>query len=264
MRLEGGPWPGEPVTDYLLAHGAGQGAWSWGRVWGYMTAPVEHPPRLYTSRQTSKVYPLDLPGHGADSRGDTSAVLMTECIQAIVRAVERQGLQDVVLVGHGLGGSLVLQAAGQLPAPPKRLALIAGIVPDEEKNLLSVFPYQTRSCFQLLSVLSSLSGQDLKLPRQVISQYFCNGINSMEIVQIIGMFGPLPTRVLKSRVSRDGLEVPCPVSYVVLTEDRILPPEIQRRMAGRIPNVEVVELESCHEVGLHRPRELADILLSLA
>jgi pimeloyl-ACP methyl ester carboxylesterase len=252
------------VTDYLLVHAAGQGAWSWGRVWGYMTAPVEHPPRLYTRRRANKVYPLDLPGHGADSRGDTAAVLMSECVQAIVRAVERQELQDVVLVGHGFAGSLVLQAAGQLPAPPKRLVLIAGIVPDNEKSLLSVFPQRTRSCFQLLSVLSNLFGQDLKLPRQVISQYLCNGINTMEVVQVVGMFGPLPTRVLKSRVARDGLEAPCPVSYVVLTEDRILPPEVQRGMAGRIPNAEVIELESCHEVGLYRSRELADILLDLA
>lgn len=252
------------MTDYLLVHGAGQGAWSWGRVWGYMTAPVEHPPRLYTRRPVNKVHPLDLPGHGADSRGDTAAVLMSECVQAIVRAVERQGLEDVVLVGHGFAGSLVLQAAGQLPVPPKRLVLIAGIVPDDEKSLLSVFSYQTRSCFQLLSILSSLSGQDLKMPRQVISQYLCNGINSMEIIQTIGMFGPLPTRVLKSRVSPDGWKSPCPVCYIVLTEDRIIPPETQRRMAGRIPNAEVIDLESCHEVGLYRPRELADILSSLA
>ena len=252
------------MTDYLLVHAAGQGAWSWGRVWGYMTAPVEHPPRLYARRRANKVHPLDLPGHGADCRGDTAAVLMSECVQAIVRAVERQELQDVVLVGHGFAGSLVLQATGQLSVPPKRLVLIAGIVPDGEKSLLSAFPQRTRSCFQFLSILSNLFGQDLKLPRQVISQYLCNGINSMEIVQVIGMFGPLPTRVLKSRVTRDGLEVPCPVSYVVLTEDRILPPEVQRSMAERIPNVEVIELESCHEVGLYRPRELADILLSLA
>jgi pimeloyl-ACP methyl ester carboxylesterase len=252
------------VTDYLLVHGAGQGAWSWGRVWGYMTAPVEHPPRLYTHRSAYKVHPLDLPGHGADSRGDTGAVLMSECVQAIVRAVERQGLQNVVLVGHGFAGALVLQAAGQLPTPPKRLVLVAGIVPDEGKNLLSVFPQQTRGSFQFLSSLSSLFGQELKLPRQVISRYLCNGIDPMEIVQVIGMFGPLPTRVLKSRVSLDGLDIPCPVSYVLLTEDRILPAEIQRHMAERIPNVELIELESCHEVSLYRPRELADILLSFA
>jgi pimeloyl-ACP methyl ester carboxylesterase len=252
------------VTDYLLVHGAGQGVWSWGRVWGYMTAPVEHPPRLYTQRAADKVHPLDLPGHGADSRGDTAAVLMSECVQAIVRAIERQGLQNVVLVGHDFAGALILQAAGQLPTPPKRLVLVAGIVPDEGKNLLSVFPSQTRSCFRLLSSVSSLSGQDLKLPQHVISQYICNGINPMEIVQVIGMFGPLPTRVLKSPFPRDGSEPPCPVTYVALTQDRILPPEIQRRMAEPIPNAELIELESCHQVNLHRPRELADILLRFA
>jgi pimeloyl-ACP methyl ester carboxylesterase len=207
---------------------------------------------------------MDLPGHGADSRGDTGAVLMSECVQAIVRAVERRGLQNVVLVGHGFAGALVLQAAGQLPTPPKRLVLLAGIVPEEGKSLLSVFPQQTRVCFQALSGPSSLFGQELRLPRQVISRYLCNGIDPMEVVQIIGLFGPLPTRVLKSRVSLDGLVGPCPVSYVVLTKDRILPPEIQRQMAGRIANVELIELESCHEVKLYRPREVADILLSFA
>ena len=58
------------MTDYLLVHGAVQGAWSWGQVWGYLTAPVEHPPRLYASRAADRVYPLDLPGHGADADGD--------------------------------------------------------------------------------------------------------------------------------------------------------------------------------------------------
>ena len=115
------------MTDYLLVHGAGQGAWSWGKVWGHMTAPVEHPPRLYAHRSANKVYSMDLPGHGADSDGDTSSVLLDECVQAIVRTVERQGLKDVVLVGHGFAGWLILQAAGLLPSPPKRLVLIARI-----------------------------------------------------------------------------------------------------------------------------------------
>ena len=36
------------MTDYLLVHGAGQGSWAWGKVWGLMTAPEEHPPRLHS------------------------------------------------------------------------------------------------------------------------------------------------------------------------------------------------------------------------
>ena len=97
------------MTDYLLVHGAGQGAWSWGQVWGYLTAPQEHPPRLYVPRRANRVYPLDLPGHGADADGDTAEVRLEECVHAIIRAVEREGLKDVVLVGHGFGGGLRLK-----------------------------------------------------------------------------------------------------------------------------------------------------------
>ena len=90
-----------------------------------MTAPVEHPPRLYAYRPADKVFSLDLPGHGADSDGDTATVLMDECVQSIVRAIDHHRLRNVVLVGHGFAGSLILQAAAQLPTPPKRVVLIA-------------------------------------------------------------------------------------------------------------------------------------------
>ena len=253
------------MTDYLLVHGAGQGAWSWGRVWGYLTTPVEHPPRLYTARRANKVYPLDLPGHGADARGgDTAEVRLEECVHAITRAVEREELREVVLVGHGFAGALVLQAASQLPQPPKRLILIAGIVPADQRSMLAVFPRRTRRVFQLLEGLSRLSRKELKLPRRAIIRYLCNGVDPMEIVHILGSFGPLPTRVLKAKVSLVEFKIPCPVSYVELTQDRVLPPSIQQRMARRIPNVEVIPLESCHQAALAKPRELADILLRYA
>ena len=41
------------MTDYLLVHGAGQGAWSWGHVWGRLTAPEEHPPTLHKRRRAN-------------------------------------------------------------------------------------------------------------------------------------------------------------------------------------------------------------------
>ena len=252
------------MTDYLLVHGAGQGAWSWGKVWGYMTAPVEHPPRLYGYHKAGKVFPMDLPGHGTDSSGDTSTVGIEECVQAIIRTVERLQLKDLVLVGHGFAGWLILQAAAQLPQPPKRLVPVAGLVPQEGKNMLSQFPLKTRSGFQALASVSAALGKDLKLPQEAIIRYLCNGIDYMEVVQSMGYFGPLPTRVFKSRVTRDGLDIPSPVTYIVLTQDRVVPAKMQRRMAGRIPNVEVRELDSCHQVTRHQPRQLAEILLDFA
>ena len=110
--------------------GAGLGAWSWGPGWGRLTAPEDHPPTLHKKRRANRVYPIDLPGHGSDAGGDTAAVRLEECVQAISRSVERESLEDVVLVGHGFSGSLVIQAASEMEVPPKRVVLVAGIVPD--------------------------------------------------------------------------------------------------------------------------------------
>ena len=250
------------MTDYLLVHGAGQGAWSWGPVWGYLTAPEEHPPTLYKRRGANRVHPLDLPGHGADAGGDTSGVRLEECVQAITRAGEQ--LKDLVLVGHGFSGSLVVQAASEMTVPPKRVVLVAGIVPAPQRPLLSACPARTRTAFRLFSMLSSLSRQEFKLPSPVINGFLCNGMDSMEIVQLLGFFGPLPARVLKSRLPMETSELPCPVTYVMLTQDKMFPPDAQARVAERFEGVETVEIESCHQVMAQHPQELAEVLLRYA
>ena len=252
------------MTDYLLVHGAGQGAWSWGSVWGHLTAPEEHPPTLHKPRRANRGHPLDLPGHGSDAGGDTAAVRLEECVQAITRAVERENLKDLVLVGHGFSGSLVVQAASEMAVPPKRVVLVAGIVPAPQRPLLSACSPRTRTAFRMLSLLSSMSRQDLRLPSYAINEYLCNGIDSMEVVQMMGFFGPMPTRLLKSKLPMETSELPCPVTYVVLTQDKMIAPGAQGRIAERFDGVETVEIESCHQVMAQHPKELAEVLLRYA
>ena len=252
------------MTDYLLVHGAGQGAWSWGRVWGYLTAPVEHPPRLYRTRIANRVYPLDLPGHGADTEGDTGDVRFEECVQAIPRTIERQGLKDVVVVAHGFSACVALQASGQLSEPPKRIVLLAGVVPQPQHSMLSVLPSYARIGFKALSAVNGLVGKGVKLPREVIYNRLCNGMDPMEVVHSLGHFGPIPTKVLNTKVSLEPAEPPSPVTYVVLSQDRVLSPDLQYRMARRVPGAEVVNLDACHQAMLSNPKEVADLLLSYA
>ncbi len=252
------------MTDYLLVHGAGQGAWSWDPVWGHLTAPEEHPPTLHKRRRANRVHPLELPGHGADAGGDTSAVRLEECVQAITRTVEREPLKDLVLVGHGFSASLVVQAASEMEVPPKRVVLVAGIVPAPQRPLLSACPAKTRIAFRVMSMLSSFSGQELKLPSAAINGFLCNGMDSMEVVRLLGFFGPLPTRVLKSRLPMETSELPCPVTYVVLSQDKMFPPDAQSRVVARFEGAETVEIESCHQVMAQHPEELAEVLLVYA
>jgi pimeloyl-ACP methyl ester carboxylesterase len=204
---------------------------------------------------------LDLPGHGADAGRDTAEVRLEECVHAITQSVEREGLKNVVLVGHGFAGPLVLQAAGELPQPPKRVVLVAGLVPFGQRTMLSALPRRTQAGFRLLAALSKFSRQRLSLPRSLVGGRLCNGMDPMEVVQVLGLFGPLPTRVLNTRIPLGEWSLPCPVTYVALTQDKLTSPELQERMANRVPGVEIASLVSCHQVMLYRPRELADLLL---
>ncbi len=251
------------MTDYLLVHGPGQGSWAWGKVWGLMTAPEEHPPRLHKPRRANRVHTVDLPGHGADAQGDTAAVRVEECVDAIAHAVERERLRDVILVGHGISAGIVLQAATSLPSPPKRLAIVGGMVPQGSRPLVSGYAGRIGTGFKLLSFLSSLSRKELRYPYPFISRYLCNTMEAMEVVQILGFFGPLPTRLLNSGLSLDA-ELPAPLSCIVLTQDKLISPQVQRRTAERLNSEEVLEVDACHMGVWQRPHEVADALLRYA
>lgn len=251
------------MTDYLLVHGPGQGAWVWGKVWGLMTAPVEHPPSLHKPRRANRVHPIDLPGHGPDVAGDTAAVRLEECVEAIAHAIEEEQLRDVVLVGHGISAGIVLQAAAGLQTPPKRVALVGGMVPEGQRPLISGCPSRIRNGFKLLSLFSDVRKRDFRFPYPFIEKYLCNTMEAMEIVQILGFFGPLPVRLLNSRLTL-GAELPAPLSCIVLTQDKLISPQVQRRTAERLNSEEVLEIDACHMGIWQRPQAVADALLRYA
>ena len=255
---------GDGMTDYLIVHEVGQSAWFWNKVWGSMTAPREHPPRLFTPNYSSQHYLLNLPGHGDDEEGDTAEVRLDECVQAISRAVERRGMKDVVMVGHGVGGMIAVQAAPHLPEPPKRLALIAGLIPDKNRNPLSRMPGPVRKKFSTRLNLGKVWGKDVRLPRSFVARYLCNGMEVAEVTRALGFFGPLPARLMETSVDLPLSELPCPVSYVILDRDRLLPPTQQVAMARMIPHVEMLHLDSCHQAPLHKPVEMGKLLLDFS
>lgn len=252
------------MTDFLLVHAAGQGAWSWSDVWGHMTSPEEHPPRLYAQKPVGKVYPLDLPGHGLDADGDTYTVQFEECVQAVIRVVERQNMKSPILVAHGTAAPIVLQASTQLDSIPSRIILIAGIIPRDRKNIISELSWRNRYKLRYSEFVSSITGRDVRFAKSVINKSLCNTMETMKIVQYIGYFGALPLKTMKMRVSLPIMDIPCPVTYLILNDDRLITPRKQLSMAQRIPEAEIIDIDSCHQVALHKPKELSDILVGYA
>ena len=227
-----------------------------------MTAPVEHPPRLSHPRQAVRVRAVDLPGQGSDAAEDVGLVDISEGVQAIARVVEREGFNDYIIAGHELGGTVALQAATELPAAPKRVVLLAGIVPSNRGAPVSAYPRLARYAVGLCKVLGSLSGRDVQVPRGLVSGYVCRGLDPMQRVETVGHLGPLPLKMLTQPVTLNLDALPCPVTYIVLGDDRLISPSQQRTMAARIPNATVIELEAAHQATAQKPRELAELLLA--
>ena len=265
------------MADFLLVHDAGQGSWCWGRVWGHLTAPVEHPPRLYGRGSEVKVVALDLPGHGPHGVNDPRHVLATRAeaggagtsleklASAVASQVKSQGLHDLIIAGHGMAAPVVLKAARMLDEPPRRIVLFAGVIPGEGKSCLEMLPRLHRLGFKMMSRMNGAFRREFRLPKAVITQVYCNGMEPFDVIQIAGRFSPLPLPLFNTRLQTDDLAPACPVTYVPLWRDRLIPSQLQRLMAGRLAGAELArELDSCHEVMIERPKQVADILAGYA
>ncbi len=111
----------DPMSTYMLIHGAMHGAWCWERVI----------PLLQSSGNA--VIAPDLPGHGAD-RTPHSAVTLAHYIACVGELLEAAGV-PVVLVGHSMGGMVVSAALDAWPAKVRHLVYISAVVPTDGESM---------------------------------------------------------------------------------------------------------------------------------
>jgi pimeloyl-ACP methyl ester carboxylesterase len=245
------------MSDYVLVSGAGLGGWAWGQVWGFMKAPAESPPRLYLKEPVEQAITVNAAGVAENKA--RPEMDMQQCVDALVKLIKDNGLQRPVLVGHDVAAPVVLKVAAALESPPRRVVLVGGVIPKEGKSPVSVFPPLVKMPFLLRSLLSGRRG--IKMPKFLIHNVWCSGMSYEESIKVVGRFQALPTRLLKSRMSLKGLELKFPVTYIILEQDKLISPKEQRRMAHSLGYVEIDSLEACHAAMLHKPGNLADLLL---
>lgn len=109
---------GEPAV--VLVHG-----WALDHhVWDGQTPALERRHRVVT---------LDLAGHGG-SGGERSAWTMAAFGEDVKAVVEAVGAKQVVLVGHSMGGPVVLEAARRMPDHVKGIVLVDTLLNVEERT----------------------------------------------------------------------------------------------------------------------------------
>ena len=189
---------------------------------------------------------VDLPCTDATATLDDYARTVVEAMAGI------EG--PVVVVGHSAGGATISLVPGRTRVD--RLVYVTAFVPEPRRSITDIAGAEVRET--ILSVShddgNGCRSFDLELLATLVSpeerEAYLTFLRATQRPQgWAALEQPWPGQSLP--------DVPC--TYVLCTEDTILPPAKQREMAARL-GVEPIEIASEHAVFTLRPRDLAAVL----
>ena len=82
---------------FVMVHGSWHGGWAWQEV-------IQH-----LSKKGHSAKAPTLPGHGPQAT--RAGIVHQDCVRAVAAYIQHHGLEDVVLVGHSFGGSVIQKVA---------------------------------------------------------------------------------------------------------------------------------------------------------
>lgn len=218
----------------MLIHGAGGSHLVW--------------PGALRQLPDANVYALDLPGHGR-SAGEGSATIAAYA-ETVMALIDTLALENVILVGHSMGGAIAQTIALRHPPQITALVLIGTsgslrvspaildqIMPDFEQavNTINRFAWAATTPAPLVA-----RGRDLlaQTAPAVMYQDF-SACNQFDIRDQLGQI-TLPTLVVSG------------------AEDKLTPPKNGRFLADHIPHAQFTLLEDAgHMMMVEKPGEIA-------
>lgn len=208
-----------------------------------------------------RVVALTLPGlsDGDDPRG----LGLKDAVAHVVGQVQRLDLRDVTMIAHSWGGLPMTGAAHELRGRVRKLVYWSAFVPAEGRCLLDDAPPELVAGFR---ALAEASGNDtVTLPYDVWSEGFIQDAGADVRRLVYSLLVPQPFGYFtQPLVSPEPRALGIPTSYVISTEDVVLPPG-EYGWTPRFPDrlgVTPIEAPGSHEALLTRPVELAEVLLT--
>lgn len=225
------------VPTFLLVHGSWHGPWCWDHLM----------PAL--QRRGFAAMAVSLP-----SMGDDPAKLGTFADDAAMVGAAAAAIGgDVVVVGHSYGGAVVTEANYGLNV--RHLVYLCAFMPDTGRSYVSYLPPGPLPPYVCMNEDGSFSVP----PGQAIPHFYADctpdiarwaeGRLCLQSQQVLG-------RAITAAAWRE-----LPSTYIVTTEDRAIPPDLQRTFANQAD--EVREFASAHSPFLSRPDDFAELLISL-
>jgi pimeloyl-ACP methyl ester carboxylesterase len=229
--------------DFVLVHGAWHGAWCWRRVSERLLAAGH------------RVWVPTLTGLCDRAHLLSAQITLQTHTEDVVRLVQWEDLQSIVLVGHSYGGMVVTGAAEVLGDRVRSLVYLDAHIPYAGQSLVSMGGPGIEAALDKAAAVSD--GLTLApLPAKAF------GVGEPDARWVDSKLTPHPYRTFKGVVTavqnRDRIQKKTFVRARRF-DNRVFDAQV-RRYAGDV-RWTVIELDEGHDLMITVPQQTADILL---
>jgi len=215
---------------------------------------------------------LDLPGR-AGHPADLASLSVADEVASVVADIEGADLEEAVtLVAHSSGGLVVPGVVAALGGRVRSVVLNAALVPVEGGRGLDCMKERHREGLLLALAAAERDGRVITLPgvpgdpESFRAAYGGDPLDDDTLAYVVD-----PVRCVEDTVHhylqpvRWSDVAGVPITYVVNTRDRPIPPDTQEEMAQRLPGpLDVVRIDSGHLLPVTDPACFARILIRVA
>jgi pimeloyl-ACP methyl ester carboxylesterase len=251
------------LAPVVLVHGVAHGAWCWEPLLPFLDGDalaVDVPPKSVRGGPR-RLEPLP----------ELRTLTVGDFAESVLRDIDTAGFERFVLVGHSMGGLTISEVARRVPDQVEHLVYVSCMVPPDGASAIEALPEDLRAMTRQ-AVEDARDGGDNPiggLDEQTTRLMFCNDMDEEQTRFVLDQAGTEAAVILAEPVSRVGIPVELPKTFVKLLQDQSLPPDHQDVLIRNLRDspggeVDVVTIDAGHDVMISRPNELADVLNGIA
>ena len=126
---------------FVMIHGSWHCGWAWQGVMCHLAEKghVTHAPTLA--------------GHGPQAA--RYGIKHQDCVRAVIAYIQERCLEDIILVGHSFGGTVVQKLAEELPDQITRMVFLDALIVEHGHCVFDVLPPEYAALFNDLARASS-------------------------------------------------------------------------------------------------------------
>ena len=237
------------MATFLLVHGACTGGWCWEKVVPLLEAAGH------------KACAPDLPGLG-DDQTPPANVTLADNVDKLARLLDKME-EQVILVGHSLGGVTISQLAEARRRKLKALVYLCALLPTSGKTGREMTNLEPDAMFRLSRQVSP-DGKTYTFARDKLPALFYSDVSPEDRYRAMERLRPQPLSISTTPVTlTEDRFGSVPRWYIECIFDYAIRIKLQREMVKMTP-CKVITMECGHSPFFSNPEELVEHLEMIA